>query len=293
MRYHRLDSPQAFYDQAAAYLLRHEAANNLLLGLTGNLIKRPNFYNNETPYFGIVRSDEGEIIAAALRTPPRDVILSHVENREALRLIAEDVHALYSQIPGVTGQKHDSRGFAEVWSLLSGQQASPEMFQRIYSVAKIIPVPGVSGTVRRAEAADRERLDQWMRGFHHDAFPHEAPVTDQVVESWIKNRLTPELGGMYFWEDEDGQPVSMAGYTGFTENGVRIGPVYTPAELRGHGYGSAVTAAVSQMLLESGRRFCYLFTDLNNPTSNRIYQKIGYEAVCDIDEYVFDHQDQH
>jgi predicted GNAT family acetyltransferase len=288
MHYQRLDSPQEFYDQAGAYLLKHEAANNLTLGLTGNLIKRPHFYNNETPYFGIVRSDDGEIVATALRTPPRSVILSHIENRDALRLIAEDVHAVFPKIPAVSGQKHDSRGFAEFWTLLSGQQAAPRMFERIYSVEKIIPVPNVAGSARRAEEADRARLDQWMRGFHTDAFPHEAPVSDQVVESWIANRLAPELGGMYFWEDDNGQPVAMAGYTGFTENGVRIGPVYTPIENRGHGYGSAITAAVSQMLLDSGRKFCFLFTDLNNPTSNKIYQNIGYEGVCDIDEYVFD-----
>jgi len=40
-------------------------------------------------------------------------------------------------------------------------------------------------------------------------------------------------------------------------------------------------------LLDEGRRFCALFTDLANPTSNRIYHKIGYRPVCDFDEYVF------
>jgi predicted GNAT family acetyltransferase len=75
----------------------------------------------------------------------------------------------------------------------------------------------------------------------------------------------------------------MVGSTGPTPNGIRIGPVYTPPELRGRGYASACTAAVSQLLLDEGRKFCFLYTDLANPTSNKIYQDIGYTAVCDAD----------
>jgi uncharacterized protein len=294
MHYQRLQSPQEFFELAQDYLLKQEAVNNLLLGLTNNLVKRPDVYGTEVPYFGIVRADAedtSEIVGIAMRTPPRSLILSYIERREALRMIAEDVHTVYSMLPAVTGPKEDSRHFAELWALLSGQKVTPGMFQRIYSVETIIPVTEVRGSARRAEEPDRELLRRWMRGFHEDAFPREDPISDQVVESWIENRLNPEIGGMYFWEDETGQPVSMAGYTGFTPNAVRIGPVYTPHEFRGKGYGSAVTAAVSQMLLDSGRTFCFLFTDLNNPTSNKIYQNLGYQAVCDIDEYVFDDGD--
>jgi predicted GNAT family acetyltransferase len=292
MHYQRLDSPQELYQLAASYLLRQEAANNLVLGLVGNLIKQPDIYGTEKPYFGIVWSGDsessGEIVGVALRTPPRAVILSHLENREAVRLIVDDVHNLYSTLPAVTGDKEDSRYFAELWALRSGQRATPGLFERIYSVDRVIPVRTVPGSARRAGEDDREQLRRWMRGFHDDAFPHQQSPSDAVVENWINNRMNPDIGGIYFWEDETGQPVSMAGYTGFTENGVRIGPVYTPKEFRGHGYGSAVTAAVSQMLLDSGRKFCFLFTDLSNPTSNKIYQNIGYRPVCDIDEYVFE-----
>jgi len=89
---------------------------------------------------------------------------------------------------------------------------------------------------------------------------------------------------LFLWHD--GQPVSMAGYNGPTPNGMRISYVYTPSELRGRGYASAATAAVSQTLLDAGRRFCFLYTDRRNPTSNRIYQRIGYQPVLDGDEYV-------
>lgn len=79
----------------------------------------------------------------------------------------------------------------------------------------------------------------------------------------------------------------MVGATGPTPNGIRIGPVYTPQDERRKGYGSACTAAVSQKMLDEGRRFCFLYTDIENPTSNKIYQNIGYRPIVDCDLYVF------
>ncbi|HJW22008.1 MAG TPA: GNAT family N-acetyltransferase, partial [Candidatus Limnocylindrales bacterium] len=75
---------------------------------------------------------------------------------------------------------------------------------------------------------------------------------------------------------------------GLTPNGIRVGPVYTPPELRGRGYASNLVAGVSQLQLDAGRTFVFLFTDLANPTANKIYQEIGYEPVNDVDEYEFD-----
>lgn len=95
--------------------------------------------------------------------------------------------------------------------------------------------------------------------------------------------------GMYVW-DVAGMVVAMAGHSGPTPHGMRVGPVYTPQDLRGRGYASALVAALSQMLLDGGRQFCFLFTDLANPTSNHIYQTIGYEPVTDVDNYRFENR---
>jgi hypothetical protein len=81
--------------------------------------------------------------------------------------------------------------------------------------------------------------------------------------------------------------VSLAGFGGETPNGIRIGPVYTPPDLRRRGYATALTAALTRSLLER-HRFCFLFTDLANPTSNGIYMRIGYEPVADVEEWRFD-----
>ena len=91
---------------------------------------------------------------------------------------------------------------------------------------------------------------------------------------------------LVLWEVE-GTAVSMAGFTGRTPNGVRVAWVYTPPELRGRGFAGACVAALSQKLLDDGRKFCFLYTDLANPTSNHIYQTIGYEPVTDATVYSF------
>ena len=94
------------------------------------------------------------------------------------------------------------------------------------------------------------------------------------------------------WVDE-GAPVSFSGYGGLTPNGIRIGPVYTPPELRRRGYASALVAELTKRLLDGGRKFCFLFTDLANPTSNSIYQRVGYEPVSDADQWVFGGRGSH
>jgi predicted GNAT family acetyltransferase len=110
---------------------------------------------------------------------------------------------------------------------------------------------------------------------HDDTLEHAGETADY----WIRG------GGLRVWEDDT--PVSMAGASGPTPNGIRVGAVYTPPEKRRRGYASGLVAALSQEQLDAVKRFCFLYTDLANPTSNKIYQDIGYEAVSDVDEYHF------
>jgi GNAT superfamily N-acetyltransferase len=60
---------------------------------------------------------------------------------------------------------------------------------------------------------------------------------------------------------------------------VRIGPVCTPPPLRGRGYAGGATAAVSQAALDTGATQVVLYTDLANPTSNALYERLGYRPV--------------
>jgi len=66
-----------------------------------------------------------------------------------------------------------------------------------------------------------------------------------------------------------------------------VAPVYTPPEHRGRGYAAAATAAVTRRLLDAGTREVLLFTDLANPTSNRLYRRLGYRPVEEVVTLVF------
>jgi predicted GNAT family acetyltransferase len=103
----------------------------------------------------------------------------------------------------------------------------------------------------------------------------------------VGQRLGADDAGFLLWADGGGV-VSASGWGGPTPNGIRIGPVYTPPALRGRGYATALVAELSQTLLDQGRRFCFLFTDLANPTSNAIYERIGYVRVCESGMIVFE-----
>jgi hypothetical protein len=202
-----------------------------------------------------------------------------------LRLIASDLWSRYHDgLPGVHASAPLSWLFAERWREQAHVAARLAMRERIYELETVIPVSGVSGSYRRPTEADRDLLVRWL-----DAFTAEALGPKERLDGaeWVDRYFASATRGGYLWED-GGVPVSFAGYGNPTAHGVRIGPVYTPPEHRGRGYASACVAAVSQHLLESGRGFCYLFTDLANPTSNHIYQAIGYNPVNDVDVYEFE-----
>jgi predicted GNAT family acetyltransferase len=126
-------------------------------------------------------------------------------------------------------------------------------------------------------------LIDWFTAFAEEALGEDATVEDPA--RFIDHRLTAEDAGVVLWEDE--AIVSLASFGNPTPNGIRIGPVYTPPEYRRRGYASALVAELSERLLET-RRFCFLFTDLANPTANRIYEQIGYRRVCEAAEIVFE-----
>ena len=139
-------------------------------------------------------------------------------------------------------------------------------------------------SARVATAADRELALRWWIAFGDEVLHEGGPGRDRA-EATLDHRLSSPSAGILLWENA-GEPVSIAGWGGPTPNGIRIGPVYTPAECRGRGYGSAVTAAVTQDILDDGA-IPVLFTDLANPTSNKIYQLLGYYPVADRMQVTF------
>jgi len=284
-RYQRaIDLPAA----AGEFLAAREGEHNLPLGILGTLRDHPEVYP-EPPYLAVVR-DDGAIALVAIRTPPHNLIVSEAgapadRVAAAMAVLVSDVQAVMPDLPGVTGPKATAGPFVERWSAATGSTARLVTAERAFRLSRVIPPPAPPGRWRLAEERDRSLLAAWLLAFHREALPEEEtlPELDATVGRWIRG-IDRQV---YFWE-VDGRVVSMVGAGSPTPNGIRIGPVYTPPEARGRGYASALTAATSQDQLDQGREFCFLFTDLANPTSNHIYQTIGYEPVADIDMYRFD-----
>ena len=273
--------PEAFLAHATPMLAEHEAENNLPLGIAGSLARDPRRPGAAPPYLATVDTD-GAPVAAAVMTPPSRLILARTFYPASLDMLAADVRARYGTLPGVLAPAPLGHDFAARWQRLTGQPARPGRTHRGYRLAAVTPPASVTGRLRRAVAADRALLIDWLTAFDVE----ESGVADRAAaRQMVDNRLASTTSAFYLWDD--GQPVSLTGYYGPTPHGIRIGPVYTPPAWRRRGYASACVAAVSQLLLDGGRRFCALSTDRANVTSNHVYQAIGYQPVCDIEEYDF------
>jgi uncharacterized protein len=277
----RLGDAQAFLAAAGDFLAAREAEHNLILGISSRLLRDPLIYG-EAPYFAIVR-EEGRIVGAAMRTPPHNLILAEIDEDAAVGALAEDARDVFGSLPGVVGPKERAAQFANAWRAATGATPRLEIAQRVFAADHVDEPRPTTGAMRDYERRDRDLAVRWMDEFVAEALP-DGPHPE-TSEDFVDRREEDPDAGLVIWEDDGA--VSLAGFGGRTPNGIRVGPVYTPPDLRGRGYASALTAALTQRLLDSGRRFCFLYTDLANPTSNSIYQRIGYRPVADADFWSF------
>jgi predicted GNAT family acetyltransferase len=160
------------------------------------------------------------------------------------------------------------------------------MDQALHVLEAVEEVPTPSGSWRPAGPKDVDLVLDWSRAFGEEAVPHE-PWDEERARKNLSRRLASE-GGSRIWLWEDPEPVCLVGYVDATSNIGRVAPVYTPSHRRNRGYATALTARVSTEILRSGKRFCMLYTDLANPTSNAIYAKVGYRVVCDAAMILFE-----
>src|SRR4051794_30579364 len=279
MEVRRAASVPEFMALAGDFLEDREAEHNLIFGICSTLEADPAAFDGP-PYLAAVLHGD-RVVGAALRTPPWRLVLSEVDHPAAVHQLAEDLSG--TELPGCVGPSTSARHFAEAWTERTGVAAGISTHERAFRLERVIPARPAPGFPRLCTPQDRDVLIEWLRAFHDEAL-HSAPLQDFGA---MADRGIRGVGRRFhFWMDE-GRAVSLTGVGGLTPNGIRIGPVYTPPEHRGRGYASNLVAQVSQAQIDAGRRFVFLFTDLANPTSNKIYQDIGYEPVIDIDEYVF------
>jgi predicted GNAT family acetyltransferase len=270
---------EAFLRNTRAELESNEAANSLMLGVCERLVRHPERVK-AAPCLKTVKSRDGLVLAAMMTPPHKLVVYGHQGDiAGGARMLVQDMVGEGWKVPGVLGPNEAAKGVAEAWSEVTGRGYGLEQRLRVLALRKVTSPGPARGRLRRATDADVELVARWWCRFYREIFGE----ADQE-EADRGARLRIAEGDIYLWEDE--QPVSMAMQTRPTRNGISVGLVYTPPELRRRGYASACVGELSRTLLESGWEFCALFVDLANVTARHVYERIGYAPICDYDEYV-------
>lgn len=274
-----LSSAGEVLDRCGAVLLAHEGCNTLLYAILGRLRRDP----CSDAHLALVHSD-GVPLACAAGIPGRRLAVSHLQHESAARLLAEDMAPIATQFTAVLAPVEVAEEVSHAVCATARVKVETLMFQRHFATESVTATSRAAGALRDATVRDRPLLEEWIAAFAREALGGTGAGAPAAVDRWLDP--TSHDSGLVLWSDGR-RVVSMAGYTGPTPTGITVLSVYTPPELRGRGYASACTAALTQRLLDQGRRQVFLSTDVTNPTSNAMYRRIGYRQLGDATIYRF------
>lgn len=226
---------------------------------------------------------DGVVGGALFQSPDDFPVISSVLDPRVVEPLAEEVAAAGGKpIEDVDGTADSASRFAGAFATVTKRPARPVEGQRIYEIRDLrSPASSAPGAPRLATRSDRDVIAEWLAGFARDTGTGRSTATEDAVAA----ELYVDTHRLHLWES--GVPRASTYEQAPAENVVRVGFVYTPPADRGRGYASALVAHVSGAVLAAGRR-CILYTQLANPTSNGIYQAIGYRPVAEIVRYRFD-----
>ncbi|MFF9626920.1 GNAT family N-acetyltransferase [Streptomyces griseosporeus] len=279
-QWHLGDDFDEFHLRAGGFLRSRPVLHNTPLTTLEKWRNQPGAYAPGTVLFGRLE-EEGEVRAVFYRPPGNRLTLTPLAPERADAL-AGRLLALGHSLAGVTADRDTAAAFAGAWARRSGAAPAVRVRMQLYRLGTLTPPdPHPEGRGRPVGREDHEHLMRWCREFAAD-------VGEQVVidaATWAGTRFAEKR--YTFWETPNGTPVSMAGANPMVAGMVRLDPVYTPARLRGHGYGAAVTAEVSRAARAAGATEVVLYTNAANPTSNALYRRLGFEQVADWAVYDF------
>lgn len=274
-------NPDDFLEKTLTDLARNETRNNLLLGLAFRLRDDLHFYSDQQPLMAVVTDSTGQNYAIAVMTPPYPIIVqSDPVNLEAFERLLETLEGSGWQIPGVNGVSDASDAFTRIWQERSGQPVRLSTRLRAYELREVRELEFPPGVMRIAEVNQAQRAANMLNAMSEEIGQKQARLATR--ESALK---IIQQGGAFFWV-VDRQVVSFTLANRPQVKGICISGVYTPPQHRRKGYARALVAEVSKEMLSRGYELTNLFTDLANPTSNKIYQEIGYQPVCDYHQYM-------
>ena len=258
--------------------MQKESRNNLMIGVLDSIIRDPGRY--AAPYFAVGSTVSGTGSAAALMTPPHNLLLTECD-REFMEAVSSDIYSHGVSLPGVTAVADTADRFCDVTRQLTGRRA-----HLVHSMRMMVLRAVRRPSRRNCEVAAARYRELPALGRYYAEF--ERSIGNRAPEGAAGHAQRAVDEERAFVCRVDGVPVSMACMAfGETPCGRRIAPVYTAPEHRGQGYASLLVAHVCEMVLASGKSFCFLFSDRENSAANRVYEKVGFRAECDFNHYEF------
>lgn len=257
-----------FKEEVTPFLEKNEQENNLILGVL-QMVQEPIF-------MGVAKQRE-EIKVVFLQTEEKKQIIvatSEIAEEDIVELVKK-LTKVYSNVPGLIGNKEIVQKLAEEIAVLENKKTNVVMEQGVYALQQVKTKWTEDGAFREIGSDELPLIEQWIYQFCEDVrLPTTKEEAKQTAHTLITNR---RLFGL----EIDGKLVSVAAKTRPTTNNITVNFVYTPKEARKKGYASSCVAALSQRMLDEGYKTTTLYTDLANPTSNKIYQEIGYEQIAE------------
>lgn len=281
MQFNLYTDVHKFYNDTYNILMRHEAQNIIPLGniIIGHEGKDETDLCDPENWLMATISDASGIQVTAIMTPPYNMTLyatDNIINPKAINCLIDGLKGY--AIPGVTTEKKLAKCFAEKYTSRKKLTFQTSISQRIYELKAVNPEIKQFGAIRLLDERDMHFFPYWMEAFNAEI---SSGKTEMFIPQDAKSYQDRLLAKQLYILEVDGLPVSMAGYTREMQTAIGVAFVYTPPYYRARGYASSCVAQISQMALDRGFTKCVLYTDLLNPTSNSIYQKIGYLPICD------------
>jgi predicted GNAT family acetyltransferase len=280
MQIERLDSPAQFLTATSNYRGLDPIRTNVLGSVATSVAQDARQYDEY--WWWIVRNNAGDVVGAAIRTAPFGLQLGPM-SEDAIPALVAAVARADPNFPWIMGRESLAELFVAQYRAFSTRRLRRGRKSLLYEIGDLV-IPEVEGSYRRATVDDLELVAQWTDDFHYfiDGVVREPDERDRA---FLLERIAS--GSMKLW-CRGPVIVAMAGHANpvATPSGLvtRVGPVFTPAENRGRGYGSAITAALSAELLGSGSRVM-LYADAENATSNGVYQRLGYRLLDDVIQF--------
>ncbi len=279
------DDPRAFLDAAGEHLAADPVVSTVVTTVTHRAATGEP-HRGGGPRWWVVAREGDQVVGVAMRTAvaePRPLFVLPMPEPAAAAL-ARALHQRGEVVDAVNGALPSAAVVAEETARLTGRSAHTDERTRLHLLDELVEPVGVPGRLRVASLEDLDVCLAWFAAF-------ETAAAEQAGRSGSHGPLEPDDAAsmarriegqrVWLWEDPSGRVVHLSGVNAPAYGVARVGPVYTPPAERGRGYASAAVAGVSRRLVAAGARVC-LFTDQDNPTSNRIYAALGFRPVVDM-----------